>query len=100
MTMQTSTPQKVNSPKLKTYHANGPQTGDNISRQTLFWLLLTNLAVLSPLFDKTTPWAPWDLCDLPSMADWYLCRQSRKTTALFSHQPCRWRGNYASISIG
>ncbi|MDH1312672.1 DUF3488 and transglutaminase-like domain-containing protein [Shewanella xiamenensis] len=56
MTMQTSTPQKVNSPKLKTYHANGPQTGDNISRQTLFWLLLTNLAVLSPLFDKTTPW--------------------------------------------
>lgn len=33
-----------------------PQTGENISRQTLFWLLLTNLAVLSPLFDKTTPW--------------------------------------------
>ena len=33
-----------------------PQIGDNISRQTLFWLLLTNLAVLSPLFDKATPW--------------------------------------------
>ncbi|MCU7977065.1 DUF3488 and transglutaminase-like domain-containing protein [Shewanella sp. SW36] len=33
-----------------------PQIGDNISRQTLFWLLITNIAVLSPLFDKTTPW--------------------------------------------
>ncbi|MFB2661890.1 transglutaminase TgpA family protein [Shewanella mangrovisoli] len=56
MTTQTSTHQKVNPSKLTTYHANGPQTGDNISRQTLFWLLLTNIAVLSPLFDKTTPW--------------------------------------------
>ncbi|MCH1930124.1 DUF3488 and transglutaminase-like domain-containing protein [Shewanella sp. A25] len=35
---------------------NSPQTGDNISRQTLMWLLFTNVAVLSPLFDKTTPW--------------------------------------------
>lgn len=56
MTTQASTHHKANPHKLTTYHANGPQTGDNISRQTLFWLLLTNIAVLSPLFDKTTPW--------------------------------------------
>lgn len=42
---------------LRTSNAeNSPQTGENISRQSLFWLLLTNLAVLSPLFDKATPW--------------------------------------------
>lgn len=35
---------------------DSPQTGENISRQTLLWLLLTNLVVLSPLFDKATPW--------------------------------------------
>uniref|UniRef100_Q0HVL0 Transglutaminase domain protein n=1 Tax=Shewanella sp. (strain MR-7) TaxID=60481 RepID=Q0HVL0_SHESR len=56
MTTQATTHHKANPPKLTSYHANGPQTGDNISRQTLFWLLLTNIAVLSPLFDKTTPW--------------------------------------------
>ncbi|GIU04937.1 transglutaminase TgpA family protein [Shewanella morhuae] len=33
-----------------------PQIGENIGRHTLFWLLITNIAVLSPLFDKTTPW--------------------------------------------
>ncbi|MFB2653170.1 transglutaminase TgpA family protein [Shewanella seohaensis] len=56
MTTQATTHHRANPPKLTSYHANGPQTGDNISRQTLFWLLLTNIAVLSPLFDKTTPW--------------------------------------------
>lgn len=61
MTTESADQQPLNSPKasaaqLNAYRANGPQTGDNISRQTLFWLLLTNLAVLSPLFDKTTPW--------------------------------------------
>lgn len=61
MTTESAAHQGLNSPKANTsllnaYRANGPQTGDNISRQTLFWLLLTNLAVLSPLFDKTTPW--------------------------------------------
>ncbi|MGL5046711.1 MAG: transglutaminaseTgpA domain-containing protein, partial [Shewanella sp.] len=39
-----------------TANSTTPQIGDNISRQTLFWLLITNIAVLSPLFDKTTPW--------------------------------------------
>ncbi|MFB2802577.1 transglutaminase TgpA family protein [Shewanella seohaensis] len=56
MTTQATTHHRANPPKLTSYHANGPQTGDNISRQTLFWLLLTNIAILSPLFDKTTPW--------------------------------------------
>lgn len=29
----------------------------HIGRSTLFWLLLTNLAILSPLFDKIMPWS-------------------------------------------
>ena len=27
-----------------------------ISRNTLFWLLITNVAVLSPQFEHATPW--------------------------------------------
>lgn len=33
------------------------QTDENISRYTLLWLLMTNVAVLTPLIDKTTPWS-------------------------------------------
>ena len=29
---------------------------ENISRQTLFWLLLANVAIISPMFDKLTLW--------------------------------------------
>ncbi|MCD8475744.1 MAG: hypothetical protein LRY40_03955 [Shewanella fodinae] len=29
-------------------------SSDHLSRRTLFWLLLTNIAVLLPLYDKIT----------------------------------------------
>jgi transglutaminase-like putative cysteine protease len=29
----------------------------NIGRSTLFWLLITNLAILTPLYDKIMPWS-------------------------------------------
>ncbi|MEZ9820437.1 DUF3488 and DUF4129 domain-containing transglutaminase family protein [Shewanella sp. 10N.286.45.A1] len=43
-------------PRIKS--AN-PQTSNkfNLSRQTLMWLLLTNIAIISPLYEQTTLWS-------------------------------------------